>query len=194
MKNLCLLTALATLLLTGCGKKDDPQSQSSATPYVRLNTQFNGNQGLTWLRGYEAPDCSATVTLNTDPVNPDTYAFIFLAAPSGGDRSEIKITMERTKIKPGAVGTYVLGTDFYVDLKYRPASKSCNNSAFFCDSRARMKTLNISAYDSNSKRITGTFEASTGNIYNPEDCPITNVSQRGDVQVTGEFKSIQVPF
>ena len=127
MKIVYLPLCCVVLGAVGCSKKNDSQPQDSAAPYVRINAQFNGNQGQTFLNGYDASICTATVT--TDPTSPTGLLFNFVAADPNGQQCEEVVSMERSKLKAGIVGTYTLGSDFYLTLKYHPAAgTTCNNS------------------------------------------------------------------
>jgi hypothetical protein len=182
------------LIAAGCSKKNDPQLQDASPSYVRLNAQFSGNQGQTFLDGYDASICSATVAADPSGSNP-AYSFEFVAADPSGKRTSARIYMESSKLKTGVAGTYTLGNDFYLTLDYHPAAgTTCTNSVFMYSSQASMRTFSITVYDAATKRITGTFEAAATNVANPAVCPITNQTQKGSMQATGEFKNVSVPF
>ncbi|WP_345124414.1 hypothetical protein [Hymenobacter antarcticus] len=192
MKYTYITLGFALLTSVSCSKKEDAKPSVAVPPYARLNVQFLGYQGQAWLRGYDPANCSAAVTDDlASPIPALSFKFV---ATDGGNRSEISIYMERSKLAKGVVGTYTLGTDFYLDLKQITGSSMCNNTIAQFSSQVAMRTLRITAYDAASKRITGSFEAKAIGQYNPATCPNTSASERGDVEITGEFKNVSTPL
>lgn len=186
--------ALLAVSITGCSKKNDSQPTQPArltTPYVRLTTRFLGDQGRVVVREFVPADCSASVTKDVNFSSNNNI--IFYAKPVGAERVEAFILLSDTFLKPGVIGNYGLLTDFLFFLSYAPVgSLPCVFKTSFFQQNAAMHTLTITAYDATARTITGSFAVESNNQFDPTVCSST--PQRGSIQVTGEFKSIPVPF
>lgn len=179
----------ATTLFVSCSKKNDSQPQNTPVAYVRLKTQFDGNQGLTWLRGYDAANCTAVVTLENSTTSSQELKCTFVATDPSGERSECTTYIDRSKLKSGLVGTYSGSDIVFTGLSYRPGGTQCDNRPYGLSG-----TFIITDYDAGTKKAGGSFDFSISRQANLQDCPITNRSQQGSVRSTGEFKNILFPL
>ena len=182
------LAASILLLTASCGKKNDPQIPSHAE--VRLNTSFLGNTGGYWLRSYQPEDCTGTVSIGRDWSFPSTESVSFTFVADAGDASQTTISLDRSKLKSGMVGTYELESDFHLTLEYQKVASSSSVSTTDFSGRSTPRTLTISAYNPFTKLITGTFDVVTPNQWDPAGQPTANVTARGSVEVSGTFSNL----
>ena len=176
------------LLTASCGKKNDPQIPSREE--IHLNTSFTGNTGSSWLRSYQPENCTGTASFDTNWSLPSSEGLVFRFVADAGDVSQTIISLDRSKLKAGIVGTYELESDFHLALEYRNAATSSSGSTTDFSGRSTPRTLTISAYNPFTKLITGTFDVVSPNQWDPAVQPTTNATPRGSVEVSGTFSNL----
>lgn len=187
---------LAVVLLTACSKKEDPQPSSPAPAVQAQMTRtfsFPTNSGSDTGLSYTQRSMRLTGKLDA------TALSLGFDAPEGSDF--IGFTIPVSGLSAALPGTYRLqdrqnSTGAVVETRYAytilNATGAFKSRLFFSNSDAMVGKVVITAYDSQRRLLTGSFEMTMDGVNDPRESYPAPTPLLCNVKVTGTFGNLKL--